>query len=58
MFEKTLTLASLNVRGLGINSPKQKAIKLWLASLPSPPKSFSSRNITWVKKAQGVPGKE
>jgi len=37
MFGKTLTLASLNVRGLGINSPKQKAIKLWLASLPSPP---------------------
>jgi len=37
MFEKTLTLASLNVKGLGINSPKQKAIKLWLASFPSPP---------------------
>jgi endonuclease/exonuclease/phosphatase family metal-dependent hydrolase len=37
MFEKTLTLASLNIIGLGINSPKQKAIKIWLASLPSPP---------------------
>jgi endonuclease/exonuclease/phosphatase family metal-dependent hydrolase len=37
MFEKTLTLASLNVRGLGSKAPKQKAIKIWLASLPSPP---------------------
>jgi len=36
MSEKTLTLASLNVRGLGVNSPKQKVIKTWLASLPSP----------------------
>jgi len=37
MLDKTLTLASLNARGLGTNSPKQKAIKLWLTSLPSPP---------------------
>jgi hypothetical protein len=37
MFEKTLTLTSLNVRGLGSRSPKPKAIKIWLASLPSPP---------------------
>jgi hypothetical protein len=37
MLDKTLILASLNARGLGTNSPKQKAIKLWLASLPSPP---------------------
>jgi hypothetical protein len=37
MFEKTLTLTSLNVRGLGSKSPKPKAIKIWLASLPSPP---------------------
>jgi hypothetical protein len=37
MFEKTLILASFNVRDLGVNSPKQKAIRTWLASLPSPP---------------------
>jgi exonuclease III len=37
MSEKTLILASLNVRGLGVNSPKQKIIRTWLASLPSPP---------------------
>jgi exonuclease III len=37
MFEKTLTLTSLNVRWLGSRSPKPKAIKIWLASLPSPP---------------------
>jgi exonuclease III len=37
MFEKTLTLTSLNVRGLGSKSPKPKAIKIWLTSLPSPP---------------------
>ncbi len=37
MSEKTLTLASLNVRGLGVNPPKQKVIKTLLASLPSPP---------------------
>jgi exonuclease III len=36
MFEKTLTLTSFNVRGLGNKSPKPKAIKIWLASLPSP----------------------
>jgi len=46
MFGKTLTLASLNVRGLGINSPKQKAIKLWLASLPSPPPNPSHPGIS------------
>jgi hypothetical protein len=28
---------SLNVRGLRVNSPKQKEIKTWLASLPTPP---------------------
>jgi endonuclease/exonuclease/phosphatase family metal-dependent hydrolase len=37
MFEKTLTLTSFNVKGLGRKSPKPKAIKIWLASLPSPP---------------------
>jgi hypothetical protein len=58
MLNKTLTLASLNARGLGTNSPKQKAIKLWLASLPSPPKSSSSRNTTWEKKAQAASEKE
>jgi hypothetical protein len=37
MFEKTLTLTSLNVRGLGSKLSKPKVIKIWLASLPSPP---------------------
>jgi len=51
MLDKALTLASLNARGLGTNSPKQKAIKLWLASLPSPPpKSSSSRTPPGKKR--------
>jgi exonuclease III len=37
MTEKPLTLISLNVKGLGRNSSKQKKIKTWVASLPSPP---------------------
>jgi hypothetical protein len=37
MFEKPLTLVSLNVRGLGRDSPKQKLIKMWVASLQNPP---------------------
>jgi hypothetical protein len=37
MTEKTFTLASLNVRGLRGNTSKLREIKLWLASLPSPP---------------------
>jgi len=36
MFEKPLTLVSLNVRGLRGDSPKPKEIKAWLASLSSP----------------------
>jgi hypothetical protein len=37
MFERTLTLTSLNVKGLGNRSLKPKVIKIWLATLPSPP---------------------
>jgi hypothetical protein len=37
MSERPLTLASLNIRGLKDNSPKQKEIKAWQASLPTPP---------------------
>jgi hypothetical protein len=37
MTEKTLTLAFLNVRGLRGGTTKPKEIKLWLASLPTPP---------------------
>jgi hypothetical protein len=37
MTEKALTLASLNVKGLRGNSTKPKEIKVWLASLPTPP---------------------
>jgi hypothetical protein len=37
MIERPLTLISLNVKGLGRNSCKQKEIKVWIASLPTPP---------------------
>jgi hypothetical protein len=37
MTERPLTLASLNVRGFGKDSPKQKVIKAWVASLQTPP---------------------
>jgi len=32
-----MTIASLNVKGLGRDSPKQKLIKTWVASLQTPP---------------------
>jgi hypothetical protein len=37
MNRKALTLASLNVRSLGRNSPKQKEIRSWVSSLATPP---------------------
>jgi hypothetical protein len=37
MSEQPLTIVSLNVRGLGKDSNKQKLIRTWLASLQSPP---------------------
>ncbi len=37
MSERSITIVSLNVRGLGKDSNKQKLIKNWLASLQSPP---------------------
>jgi hypothetical protein len=37
MIERLLTFVSLNVRSMGRNSPKQKEIKAWIASLPTPP---------------------
>jgi hypothetical protein len=37
MTKKALTLASLNVRGLRGGTTKPKEIKVWLASLPTPP---------------------
>ncbi len=51
MLDKTLTLTSLNARGLGTNSPKQKAIKLWLASLLSPPQILLIQEHHMEKKA-------
>jgi len=57
MLDKTLTLASLNMRGLGTNSPKQKAIKLWLASLPSPPQILFIQEHHLGKKGLGSTGK-
>jgi len=37
MSEQPLTIVSLNVRGLGKDSAKQKLIKTWLSSLQNPP---------------------
>jgi hypothetical protein len=37
MSKRPITIVSLNVRGLGKDSNKQKLIKTWLASLQSPP---------------------
>jgi hypothetical protein len=37
MSEKPLTIVSLNVKGLGKDSPKQKLIKAWITSLQNPP---------------------
>jgi hypothetical protein len=37
MFERPLTLVSLNVRGLRGDSPKLREMKAWIALLPSPP---------------------
>jgi exonuclease III len=36
MSERPLTIVSLNVRGLGKDSAKQKLIKTWLSSLQNP----------------------
>jgi len=57
MLDKTLTSASLNTRGLGTKSPKQKAIKLWLASLPAPPKILLIQEHHLGKKGLGSTGK-
>jgi hypothetical protein len=37
MSERPLTIVSLNVKGLGKDSTKQKLIKTWLTSLQNPP---------------------
>jgi hypothetical protein len=37
MFEKTLTMVSLNVKGMKVKKTKPKQVKAWLASLPTPP---------------------
>jgi hypothetical protein len=37
MSERPLTIASFNVRGMGKDSPKQKLIRAWIASLQNPP---------------------
>jgi hypothetical protein len=57
MLDKALTLASLNARGLGTNSPKQKAIKLWLASLPSPSQILLIQEHHLGKKCLASAGK-
>jgi len=37
MNKKAIIIASLNVRNLGKNSPKQKEIRAWVTSLAMPP---------------------
>jgi hypothetical protein len=37
MIERPLTIVSLNVKGLGRDSTKQKLIRIWLSSLQNPP---------------------
>jgi hypothetical protein len=37
MFERPITLVSLNIRGLRGDSPKPKVIKAWMASLSPTP---------------------
>jgi exonuclease III len=37
MSERPLTIVSLNVKGLGKDSTKQKLIKAWLTFLQNPP---------------------
>jgi hypothetical protein len=37
MFEKTLTVVSLNVRGMKVKKTKPKQVKVWFASLLTPP---------------------
>jgi hypothetical protein len=37
MSDRPLTVISLNVKGLGKDSAKQKIIKTWLSSLQNPP---------------------
>jgi len=36
MFEKTLTMVSLNVRGMRVKKTKPKQVKAWLSSLSTP----------------------
>jgi hypothetical protein len=37
MFKKTLTMVSLNVRGMKVKKTKPKQVKVLLSSLPTPP---------------------
>jgi hypothetical protein len=37
MSDRPINIGSLNIRGLGKDSPKQKLIRTWLASLQKPP---------------------
>jgi hypothetical protein len=43
MFDRPLSLVSLNVRGLRGDTPKPKEIKAWMASLSSPPPNTYTR---------------
>jgi hypothetical protein len=53
MTEKALTLASLNVRGLRGNTTKPKEIKVWLASLPTPPQEGVQISAKGIEFWQG-----
>jgi hypothetical protein len=46
MFEKTLIIVSLNVRGMKVKKTKPKHVKAWLSSLPTPPQVILLRSTT------------
>jgi endonuclease/exonuclease/phosphatase family metal-dependent hydrolase len=54
MFERPLTLVSLNIKGLRGDLHKPKEIKAWLASLPPPPPLIKDHDILMEGCAQFV----
>jgi hypothetical protein len=57
MTEKTFTFASFNVRGMRRGTSKPREIKLWLASLPSPPQIILIQEQHLGKKGVQIPTK-
>jgi hypothetical protein len=57
MFEKTLSLVSLNVRGMRGNKVKPKQVKAWLTSLTIPPQIILLQEHHFGKVAARDPAK-